>query len=177
MELLSMNQVNLLNYEEFINRFGNVIEHCPISAAAIWKNRPFQNIYDLHENICKFVDQLPDIGKEGILRLHPDLAGKLAEIGDLTGESAAEQKAAGLDLMTPEEKVTLKGANARYREKFGFPFVICARQNKKEAILKGISLRLNNTAELELETGIEEVKKICLLRLQNIVQCEVPQLK
>ena len=131
-----MNQVNLLNYEEFINRFGNVIEHCPISAAAIWKNRPFQNIYDLHENICKFVDQLPDIGdlsfnpfffgnanllaklllcegKEGILRLHPDLAGKLAEIGDLTGESAAEQKAAGLDLMTPEEKVTLKGANAR----------------------------------------------------------------
>ena len=71
----------------------------------------------------------------------------------------------------------LMGLLFRYREKFGFPFVICARQNKKEAILKGISLRLNNTAELELETGIEEVKKICLLRLQNIVQSEVPQLK
>ena len=58
----------------------------------------------------------------------------------------------------------------RYREKFGFPFVICARQNKKDAILNGIVHRLNNTADRELSTGIEEVKKICLLRLQNIAE-------
>jgi len=170
MGLLSMSQVNGLNYEEFIDYFGNIIEHCPICAAAVWKNRPFQNINELHDNICKFVDQLSDIGKEGILRLHPDLAGKLADVGNLTGESAAEQKAAGLDLMTLEEKATLKEANARYREKFGFPFVICARQNKKDAILNGIVHRLNNTADRELSTGIEEVKKICLLRLQNIAE-------
>ena len=138
MGLLSMSQVNGLNYEEFIDYFGNIIEHCPICAAAVWKNRPFQNINELHDNICKFVDQLSDIGdssfiafidllccrfktlnrfscegKEGILRLHPDLAGKLADVGNLTGESAAEQKAAGLDLMTLEEKATLKEANAR----------------------------------------------------------------
>ena len=58
----------------------------------------------------------------------------------------------------------------RYKEKFGFPFVICARQNKKDAILKGIQHRLNNSADQELKTGIEEVEKICLLRLQNIVK-------
>lgn len=57
----------------------------------------------------------------------------------------------------------------RYREKFGFPFVICARQNKKEAILKGISERLENVCTVELNTGIEEVKKICMLRLLNII--------
>ena len=57
----------------------------------------------------------------------------------------------------------------RYREKFGFPFVICARQNKKDAILKGIVERLEHSAVDELEIGIEEVKKICLLRLLSIV--------
>lgn len=57
----------------------------------------------------------------------------------------------------------------RYREKFGFPFVICARQNKKEAILKGIAERLEHSADEELNIGMEEVKKICLLRLLGIV--------
>lgn len=170
MELLSINQVNLLNYEEFIEYFGNVIEHCSIIAGAVWKNRPFQDTEDLHSNICTFLRQLPDIGKEGVLRLHPDLAGKLAEAAELTDESAAEQKAAGLDTMTAQEKATLKEANIQYKEKFGFPFVICARQNKKDAILKGIQHRLNNSADQELKTGIEEVEKICLLRLQNIVK-------
>jgi len=113
MEPLSIDQVNLLDYEEFIKRFGNVIEHCPICAAAVWRNQPFQNVNELHDSLCNFVDHLPDIGQEGILRLHPDLAGRLAETGNLTGESAAEQKAAGLDMMTSEEKTTLKEANVR----------------------------------------------------------------
>jgi len=62
MELLSINQVNFLNYEEFIEYFGNVIEHCSIIAGAVWKNRPFQDTEDLHSNICTFLRQLPDIG-------------------------------------------------------------------------------------------------------------------
>ena len=57
----------------------------------------------------------------------------------------------------------------RYKEKFGFPFVICARQNKKEAILQGIAARLNNDKTQEIETGVAEVKKICWLRLNNII--------
>ena len=58
----------------------------------------------------------------------------------------------------------------RYKSKFGFPFVICARQNKKEAILQGIQKRMNNDADVELCNGIEEVKKICFLRLTSILE-------
>ncbi|KAI9554590.1 hypothetical protein GHT06_019863 [Daphnia sinensis] len=168
-DVLTISQVNELNYEEFIDLFGNVVEHCSICAAAVWRFRPFRDVYHLHQEICSFVDLLPDTGKEGVLRLHPDLAGRLAELGSLTQESSAEQKAAGLDTMTPEEKQLLKDTNAKYRDKFGFPFVICARQNKKEAILKGIVERLEHSAAEELNIGIEEVKKICMLRLLNIV--------
>lgn len=45
---------------------------------------------------------------------HPDLAGKLAEEGKLTTESQNEQKIAGLDVMTREEKQTLSNFNAMW---------------------------------------------------------------
>ena len=63
MVLLTISEVNSLDYEDFILHFGNIVEHCSICAAAVWKNRPFQNIGQLHADICKFMDQLPDAGR------------------------------------------------------------------------------------------------------------------
>ena len=108
--------------------------------------------------------------QEGILRVHPDLAGRLAQVGQLTSESTKEQSAANLNLMTDEEKEKMSRLNSIYKTKFGFPFVICARLNKKEAILNGLENRCKNTAEEELQTGIGEVLKICQLRVKDIVK-------
>ena len=108
-------------------------------------------------------------GKEGVLRLHPDLAGRLAAAGALTRESTKEQSAAGLHLMTESERQKMSDLNEKYKQKFGFPFVICARENKKDAILQGLERRLQNSAESEAVTGVNEVKKICHLRLMDIV--------
>lgn len=159
-------------YEDFIEVFGNVIEHSSLCAAAVWKYRPFRDVRHLHEEICGFVDELPVAGREGILRLHPDLAGQMAREDQLTLESLKEQEAAGMSDLTLEESVSLASMNRSYREKFGFPFVICARRNKKEAILEGIRTRLNNSVEAEVEKGITEVKKICYLRLLDLVEHE-----
>jgi len=57
----------------------------------------------------------------------------------------------------------------RYKAKFGFPFVICARENKKAAILSGVAQRLQNDIVTEVATGIGEVKKISFFRLCNII--------
>nr|CAD7593285.1 unnamed protein product [Timema genevievae] len=108
-------------------------------------------------------------GKEEVLRCHPDLAGRLSEEGKLTAESAREQHAAGLHKLTLENKRDIDQLNKRYKEKFGFPFVICARENKANAILLGLKRRLDNSKESELEEGIQEVKKICRLRICELV--------
>ena len=71
--------------------------------------------------------------------------------------------------MTFDEKLQMKNLNSRYNEKFRFPLVICARQNKKDAILKGLEERYNNDLKKELEIGIGEVMKICELRVKDIV--------
>lgn len=57
----------------------------------------------------------------------------------------------------------------RYKNKFGFPFIICARENKIQSIIEGLKTRLNNTRDQEIEIGINEVKKICKLRILDIV--------
>ncbi|KAK3098846.1 hypothetical protein FSP39_023654 [Pinctada imbricata] len=166
---MDISAVNSMSYEEFISKFGNVVEHCSLCAAAVWREHPFNDVAQLSRHIAKFIDDLPLSGKEGILRLHPDLAGRIAQSGGLTKESTNEQKSAGLNDMTDDERMKMNRMNEQYKQKFGFPFVICARQNKKAAILEGLERRLNNSAEQEAITGANEVKKICDLRLRDIV--------
>lgn len=48
-----------------------------------------------------------------VLKLHPDLAGRLAAQGELTPESAGEQQAAGLGELTTEQKRVIDGSNQR----------------------------------------------------------------
>ena len=72
--------------------------------------------------------------------------------------------------MTKEEKAKMVELNQKYKDKFGFPFVICARLNKKDAILQGLEQRYFNDLEQELKIGIENVMKICELRVRDLVQ-------
>lgn len=109
-------------------------------------------------------------GKEGILRCHPDLAGRDLQSGTLTRESREEQARAGLDTLTSVEVSRMARLNEEYKKRFGFPFVICARMNDKETILRQLSERLGNGLEVERARGVEEVKKICRLRLRGLVR-------
>ena len=59
--------------------------------------------------------------------------------------------------------------NRAYRERFGFPFVICARQNKKEAMLAGFERRLKHSREQEIEAALAEVFKIAELRIHDLL--------
>ncbi|XP_058788583.1 2-oxo-4-hydroxy-4-carboxy-5-ureidoimidazoline decarboxylase-like [Phymastichus coffea] len=167
--ILSISEVNALPEENFEWLFGNVIEHCPEAAAAVAAKRPFSSSEDLKKAFENYLEKLDTSDKEMVLQKHPDLAGKLADEGKLTIESQNEQKLAGLDGMTKDEAQSLTNNNYLYKEKFRFPFVICARENKVHSILQGLEIRLKNNRETELKTGINEVKKICRIRIDDLV--------
>ena len=103
-----------------------------------------------------------------LIRAHPDLVGRAALAGTLTQASTSEQAGAGLHRLTPEEIATFQKYNSEYREKFGFPFVICARLNKKAAILEAFPRRLKNSMQEEMRAALEEIYKIAYFRLQDI---------
>lgn len=113
-------------------------------------------------------------GKEGILRCHPDLAGRNLHSGALTRESQEEQARAGMDALSSAEASRVARLNEEYKRRFGFPFVICARMNDKANILRELSERCQYERAAERARGIGEVKKICRLRLQGLVLSETP---
>jgi OHCU decarboxylase len=109
--------------------------------------------------------QAPEVEKLDLIAAHPDLAGRLAREGKLSLQSKKEQAAAGMDALSERELEVFNRYNSEYREKFGFPFIICARENRKEAILDAFPKRLAHAREHEIASALEEIAKIVRLRL------------
>src|SRR5262249_5319047 len=108
---------------------------------------PFASVEALHRELCQTVTDAGVEAQIALIRAHPDLVGRAALAGTLTRESTEEQASAGLNKLTLEEVALFQDHNAAYKMKFGFPFVICARLNKKEAMLAGFRARQENTRE------------------------------
>ncbi|MES2989054.1 MAG: 2-oxo-4-hydroxy-4-carboxy-5-ureidoimidazoline decarboxylase [Pseudomonadota bacterium] len=104
----------------------------------------------------------------GLIRAHPELAGKAAVDGTLTEASAAEQASAGLDRLTQGEFDRFHALNSAYREKFDFPFIICVRLTDKAGILSAMEQRLSNDRDTEIATALEQIGEIVRLRLKDM---------
>jgi OHCU decarboxylase len=148
---------------------GHVFEHSPWIAAATWDARPFTDLPALHTAMCAVVGAAGSERQLALIRAHPDLAGRLARAGQLGAASTHEQLTAGLDTLNPTEAAEFDAYNSAYRERFGFPFVICARENKKASILAAFPLRLTHTRDDEIAVALAEIAKIAWLRLQDCV--------
>ena len=166
---MTLAQLNSLPCDEFVRVVGPVFEHSPWIAEATWARRPFAGVEQLHGALCQTVRDASESQKLALIRAHPDLVGRAALAGTLTRESTGEQASAGLSQLTAEEIAAFQNYNAAYREKFGFPFVICARLNRKEAILAGFEARLHNSPEQEVAAALEEIFKIAELRLRDLI--------
>ena len=87
----------------------------------------------------------------------------------MTADSVGEQASAGLDRLSEEEFARFHRLNAAYREKFGFPFIICVRRHTRNSILRQFERRLGNEPAAELAAAREEVFRIVALRLDQKV--------
>ena len=166
---LTIPEVNRMSAAEFVRALGGVFERSPWIAERAFAARPFAGIDALHAAMS---DALRGAGRDaqlGLLRAHPELAGKEAQAGELTRDSKAEQAAAGLSALTREEMQRVSELNRRYREKFGFPFIIAVRRHPKDGIFREFERRLELDPETELANGLEQVFAIARLRLEGLV--------
>jgi 2-oxo-4-hydroxy-4-carboxy-5-ureidoimidazoline decarboxylase len=161
----SLQELNSLPVPEFVRRLGGIFEHSPWVAEKVAAGRPYSSLEALHAAMVWAVHQAGEKAHLDLLNAHPDLVGKAV----LTAESASEQAAAGLMNLSQEEVKTFRTHNQAYRQKFGFPFIICARLNKKEAILTAFPKRLAQDRRTEITTALEEIAKIARLRLEDAV--------
>lgn len=166
---VTLANLNEFDQAGFVTVCGPLFEHSPWIAEHTWSKRPFASLDALH---AALMQTLHDAGVEKQIKLiaaHPDLVGKLAREGRLTQASTAEQQAAGLGALSAADIAAFDRYNTEYRLKFGFPFVICARQNKKDAILAAFPKRLMHNKDQEITTALAEIAKIARLRLLDAV--------
>ena len=149
--------------------FGGVFEESPWIAREAWEQRPFGSVDALHAAMVWVVEHSPRVARLELIRAHPDLAGKAAIEGSLTRSSTSEQASAGLDRLTPDEFEAFTRTNTAYRERFGFPFVVCVREHTKESILRVAAERLEHTGDEEVRVALEEIAKIARLRMEDIL--------
>jgi 2-oxo-4-hydroxy-4-carboxy-5-ureidoimidazoline decarboxylase len=164
----SLNELNSLACAGFVRIVGPVFEHSSWIAETAWAKRPFISLENLHAALMDVVRESGETKQVSLIQAHPDLVGRAAPAGTLTPESSREQASAGLGRLSAAEIAAFQTNNRVYRDKFGFPFVICARLNKKEAILKGFETRLQNPYAQEIKTALEEIGKIAWLRLLDL---------
>lgn len=167
---LTLDEINGLRKETFVHALGGLFEGQPWIVARAWSKRPFSSLEDFHNTLCSIMYQASVGQQVALLCAHPDLVGRAAQTGTLSPASAREQASAGLDHLTPEEIALFQRYNQAYRTRFGFPFVICARENKKESILAGFAARLSHSYAQEMNLALSEVAKICSLRLRDLVE-------
>lgn len=156
----------------FVETFGGVFEHSPWIAERAFGlelGPAHDSAGGLHNALARVFRSASETERLGVLRAHPDLAGKLAAARRLTPDSAREQASAGLDALTDDERETFSRFNAAYVEKFGFPFIIAVKGRTKAEILSAFETRMNNDRSIEFETACSQVERIALLRLRDML--------
>lgn len=168
--MLTIEKINESDRAAFVGVLGHLFEHSPWVVEETWGRRPFREAEHLHAELCATMRAAPRERQLALINAHPDLAGRLAGQRKLTVESTREQARAGLDALSAAELAEFQRLNAAYRDKFGFPFIICARLNNRATILAAMQARLANSTEEEFQTALGEIEKIAGLRLNDILR-------
>jgi OHCU decarboxylase len=153
----------------FIELFGDVFEHSPWVAEAAHAAGldPGSDTADgLYGRFAQALRGANRTRQLALLRAHPDLASRLA-LAAMTADSQREQSSAGLDRLTAQERDRFGALNDRYKEKFGFPFVMAVKGRSKADILSAFEERLAHEPDQELEHALSEIERIALLRLKE----------
>jgi 2-oxo-4-hydroxy-4-carboxy-5-ureidoimidazoline decarboxylase len=166
----SLAELNALDRAAFTATLGHLFEHSSWVAEDTWARRPFRDAQHLHTELCAAMRAATRDRQLALIRAHPDLAGRLAQQNKLTAASTREQASAGLTTLTADELAEFQKLNDAYRARFGFPFIICARLNAKDAILDAMRARLEHSPEAEFQAALAEIEKIARLRLDDLLK-------
>jgi OHCU decarboxylase len=161
----SIEKVNQLSENEFIGTFGNIFEKTNWIANRAFNSKPYRNFNEFISTIIKIYENSSKEDCIKIFNAHPELAVEKK----LTEDSHKEQKGANLNRCNNEEFNEFKDLNYEYKKKFGFPFIIAVKGKDKSEILINFRKRIKNEIDLEFEEAKNQVKKIAIFRLEEII--------
>ncbi len=165
---MTLDELNKASAANFVAALGGIFEHSPWVPESVAGSRPFSSVEDLHAAMVATVKKAGQVAQLGLIRAHPDLAGKTARQGSLTAESTSEQKGAGLDRLTNSEFEEFHRLNNAYQSRFGFPFILAVRGHDKHSIMEAFRQRLNHNSGEEVIEALRQIALIARFRLDDL---------
>ncbi|HTN64777.1 MAG TPA: 2-oxo-4-hydroxy-4-carboxy-5-ureidoimidazoline decarboxylase, partial [Burkholderiaceae bacterium] len=172
--MTTLDHLNNGDAAAFTAALRGIYEHSPWIPERAAAQRPFASASALKLALQAAVSNASREQQLGLIRAHPELAGKAAVAGQLTAESTGEQAKAGLDRCSPEEFATLQKLNADYNERFGFPFILAVKGAdgqglSRSAIIETFARRLKSQPADEMTECLRQIHRIAELRLNDLL--------
>ena len=169
---LTINQLNAAKPSAAVTLLDGIYEHSPWIAERALAARPFRSLPHLKHALVQVLAASSTGEKIGLIRAHPELAGKAMVSQTLTAESTNEQGKAGLTDCTPEEFAQIQQLNADYNTKFGFPFILAVRGPRGTGLTRGeiigtFARRVHHHPSFELDEALRNIHRIAEIRLND----------
>ena len=169
---LTLEQLNAATPQEAVTLLDGVYEHSPWIAQRALDARPFRSLAHLKHALVQALAAATVDEQLGLIRTHPELAGKAMVSKSLTAESTNEQNKAGLTNCTPEEFARIQQLNADYNARFGFPFILAVRGPRgtglsKAEIIATFERRALHHPDFERAEALRNIHRIAEIRLND----------
>ena len=170
--MITLEQINATNQPDFVKLLDGTYEHSPWIAEQAWSKRPFKSLVQLKLALVEVVRAAGRDAQLGLIRAHPELAGKAMAAKTLTAESTHEQGKVGLTDCTPAELERIQRLNADYHTRFGFPFILAVRGPRglglsKAEIIATFERRISNHPDFERAECLRNIHRIAEIRLND----------
>jgi xanthine permease len=161
---ITLDEVNAMTRERFTEVFGHVVQDVPWAVERAFEQRPFADTKAMREAFQDAVLTGSSEQQEELLNAFHDLGAE-----DETGHALAVDHVALSNLDEDDHNDVVELANA-YREHFGFPLIICARETERfDRVLKNGWSRMDNSPAAEKAFALIEVAKIANYRFTDLV--------
>ncbi len=169
---LTLDQLNSAPADAALQLLDGLYEHSPWIAQAALTQRPFVSLPQLKFILTQVVSSAAREAQLGLIRAHPELAGKAMVSQSLTVESTHEQSKAGLTHCSADEFARLLQLNADYNAKFGWPFILAVRGPRglglsRTEIIATFERRLHGHPDFELQECLRNIHRIAEIRLSD----------
>ncbi|WP_139260527.1 allantoate amidohydrolase [Duganella sacchari] len=176
--MMTLSDLNSCDAATFVERLRGIYEHSPWIPERAAAQRPFNSVTALKQAMQTVVSNATLDEQLGLIRAHPELAGKAAVAGQLTAESTSEQARSGLHLCSAEEFATLHQLNADYNARFGFPFILAVKGPTgqgltRQSVIATFTRRLKNQRADEIAECLRQIKRIAEIRINDLLAVQL----
>jgi OHCU decarboxylase len=176
--MITLSDLNSCDSATFVERLRGIYEHSPWIPERAAARRPFASVTALKLALQDVVSAATLDEQLGLIRAHPELAGKAAVAGQLTAESTSEQAKSGLHLCNAEEFARLHQLNADYNARFGFPFILAVKGPTgqgltRQSVIATFARRLKNQRADEIAECLRQIHRIAEIRLNDLLAVQL----